>query len=405
MKLFFYCRTMSRGKGGTERVVAELANDMVRRGHEVFLAYRSLLGEVRPAYPTCGEVRLIPVGEDFALLRQLRDVVVKLSPDVVLGFYANPLVFESVYLAEETGIPLALQECSNPHRVIHDNWKKSAPDPTYAALEREAATSGACRIRLTQPNYAQSFPEYLRRGVRAFPNAFSNGLPPARDAAKKYLLHIGGYKEHKNLLPLLQAFARLKDDFPQWEILVFSTTPNDVSYRDQCFRFAEEHGLMERVHFNGATDDVAVEYARSSIHVMTSMSEGLPNCVCEAMTHGVPTVGYADSIGTNTLVQHEINGLLAAGDDHVGGMEEMLRRLMADDALRERLGAQAREDSAMFEPRRVYDTWESFLKEAADYKRKPGKLIYEQAGVDSKRAVLATKMRHKCLARHVGLPF
>jgi glycosyltransferase involved in cell wall biosynthesis len=242
--------------------------------------------------------------------------------------------------------------------------------------------------------------------VRTFPNAFGISIGHKRtyrDREKNYLLHIGGYKRNKNLLPLLKAFSGLADEFPNWDVLLFSTLPNDRTVLNECLALVHQAGLAERIHFHEPTDDIEKEYRRADIHVITSLSEGCPNCVCEAMTHGLPTIGYADCAGTNSLVRHEMNGFLVPANSRVEGLREGLRRLMADAGLRQILGERAKADSLQFAPQRIYDHWESFFSEAEQYKECPERLLREQLDVEEMRARVALQARDQVLFKYRSL--
>lgn len=404
MKILLYCRTLSLGKGGTERVVAELANEMTNRQHKIYLAYRTLMGNDEPAYPTLPGVGLIPIHEGNASMLEFRTLITHISPDIFVGFYANPFVYESIYLTEGTNIPLVLQECSNPDRVINTNWIRHYENNSVALLEREVATAAAARIRLTLPEYKNSFPKYIQKNIRAFPNAFTRSIKSSHPQEKtKYILHIGGYKPNKNLLSLLRAFALLKDKYKDWKILLFSHFPQNLDYLNECKNFVYLNNMESNVVFNGPTDDIHAEYDRAKIHIITSLSEGLPNCVCEAMINGVPSIGYDDCYGTNSLIKHDFNGLLVPSTNRIEGLATSMRKLMEDDSYRELLGSNAQKDSHIFDPKKVYNCWEEMFYEAAEYKNNPLKLIHEQIAIDKNRSLLAIKLRSEVTSKYLSL--
>jgi glycosyltransferase involved in cell wall biosynthesis len=144
------------------------------------------------------------------------------------------------------------------------------------------------------------------------------------------------------------------------------------------------------------------EYAASHIHVISSLSEGCPTVVLEAMSAGLPSVGFADCPGTNELIRHESNGLLASPEDRVTGLESVLGKLMSSPELRNRLGSQALEDSKAFEPKNIYDQWELLFFEGARYKNDPSRLFREQMAIDPERAMHARRMREKLVQEIKG---
>src|SRR5919197_1364180 len=81
-------------------------------------------------------------------------------------------------------------------------------------------------------------------------------------------------------------------------------------------------------------------YDRAAVVVCPSYREGLPLCVLEAMAHGRPVVASAVG-GIPELVEDGGTGLLVEPGD-VAGLRAALERLLADPALRRRLGRAAR---------------------------------------------------------------
>lgn len=59
---------------------------------------------------------------------------------------------------------------------------------------------------------------------------------------------------------------------------------------DECVRFCQKHGIEERVHFLGGRDDIPDVLAATNVFVCSSLAEGLPIAVNEAMLAGIPTV-------------------------------------------------------------------------------------------------------------------
>ncbi|MGH8523459.1 MAG: glycosyltransferase family 4 protein [Gammaproteobacteria bacterium] len=51
----------------------------------------------------------------------------------------------------------------------------------------------------------------------------------------------------------------------------------------------------------GPVDDIFADLAAAHLHVISSLSEGCPTSILEAMATGLPSVGFADCPGTNQL--------------------------------------------------------------------------------------------------------
>ncbi|MBN2290498.1 MAG: glycosyltransferase [Candidatus Glassbacteria bacterium] len=92
--------------------------------------------------------------------------------------------------------------------------------------------------------------------------------------------------------------------------------------------------------FLGPLRDVRPVFAAADLFVLTSIREGLPNVIMEAMVSGLPVVSYAVG-GVGELVEDGVSGRLVPYGDEEGLFEAALG-LLQDSALAQTLGAAGR---------------------------------------------------------------
>ena len=80
------------------------------------------------------------------------------------------------------------------------------------------------------------------------------------------------------------------------------------------WKFQRAFSISESFRLTGIREDVAQLLALSSLFVLPSLSEGMPNVVLEAMAAKLPVVATAVD-GTNSLVIHGETGLLVPPAD------------------------------------------------------------------------------------------
>lgn len=113
---------------------------------------------------------------------------------------------------------------------------------------------------------------------------------------------------------------------------------------------ARMEGILDRVVFRGVLphDEVLREHGSADIFVLSSLWEGCPNVVLEAMAHGVPVVATAVG-GVPEMVEHGISGILVPPRD-TRSLADALVLLTRDAALRRSMGIAARARAARFDP-------------------------------------------------------
>jgi glycosyltransferase involved in cell wall biosynthesis len=100
-------------------------------------------------------------------------------------------------------------------------------------------------------------------------------------------------------------------------------------------------GRQDRVRLLGYQSNTIGWYEAMDVFALSSLREGTPNVVLEAMAMEVPLVATRIA-GVPKLIENGINGLLVEPDD-VRGLTQALGEVLSDHALRERLAVAGRE--------------------------------------------------------------
>jgi len=398
MKLFIFCSSLSGGKGGAERIATNLVSEMINRGHDVYVGYN---GYKDPAYTQDSKAILTPWNRKKSI-EHYQKKVIELNPDCCFVLYFGRSLMEHRKMFSISGIPFGMQECTNPKRLCYNNWINKTDRKGLPVWEREMIASSAARIRMVMPGYEKSFPPYIRQNVRAFPNSVPSvqhrAKPSGQNTAIKKIIIIGGLKKHKNLTLLIKSFSRLSTDYPEWEIHDYGIKFDEKNqYHHEISELLIKYGIKNNIIFHGPVDDIFPEYAGSHIHAITSLSEGCPTAVLEAMAHGLPSIGISSCPGTNDLIHHNKNGILVDYDKDGEGLAKGLHTLMSSPSLRDDMGDQAHIDSKLYRNKEVYDQWENLFREMISYKHSPDKLLHEQKAIDYERAMHMVRCRQKYL--------
>jgi glycosyltransferase involved in cell wall biosynthesis len=157
----------------------------------------------------------------------------------------------------------------------------------------------------------------------------------------------------KNHREMIEAFARIAPDHPEWTLKIFG----DGSLREVLEEQIRAAGLADRVLLMGPTRDVERELLNASMFALSSNAEGLPLVLVEAMACGVPCVSYDCSPGIREIITDGADGIVA----RQGSVDELsagLRRLIEEPETRRAMGQQALISSKRFAPDVVMELWE-----------------------------------------------
>ena len=149
---------------------------------------------------------------------------------------------------------------------------------------------------------------------------------------------VANFRAPKDHATFLRAAALVAEKVPIAEFHLIGAGPGEREAR----ALAEELRLGTRVRFLGALAPDAVWAAlnRFGVSVLSSLSEGMPNAVLEAMLAARPVVA-TDVGGVKEVVRHGTTGYLVAARD-ASALAAPIARLLKDPDAAARLGAAGR---------------------------------------------------------------
>lgn len=141
-------------------------------------------------------------------------------------------------------------------------------------------------------------------------------------------------KDHRTALA---AIARAVRQIPQLRYLIVGDGPQ----RESIEREITSLGLRDTVSMLGTRRDVNAMLSASDIFLLTSVSEGIPVTILEAMAAGVPVVA-TEVGGVPELVDDGVTGFLAPASDSAA-LADSIVRLCASAELRRSVAERARQ--------------------------------------------------------------
>ena len=148
---------------------------------------------------------------------------------------------------------------------------------------------------------------------------------------------VSGLRKIKAIDILLQAFRSVRERIPEAFLIVAGDGPE----ASDLHALAQHLGIMDSIKFLGRRLDVEMILPAFDVFVMSSLSEGFPNAVLEAMACGVPVI--ATSVGgIRELVIPEETGRLVSPNS-TGELAEAMIRIAENPSTRNEFSINARQ--------------------------------------------------------------
>lgn len=172
-----------------------------------------------------------------------------------------------------------------------------------------------------------------------------------RGLPDRFILFVGTLEPRKNLVRLIEAFARSGVDAETTLVLAGARG----WYDDEVFATVERLGLSSRVHFPGyvPNDELPLWYNAARAFAYPSLYEGFGLPVLEAQACGTPVL----TSSVSALPEAAGDGALMVDPYDVEAIAGGLRSLLTDETLREVLRQRGLEHAARFSwPRTAAET-------------------------------------------------
>ena len=376
--------------GGLAKVNVAFANEMVRRGHTVTTIYSDdhagdffyPLDERVTAYNLRhfrGQTALFPisykvrreilrafsqkrgcsVNDEFTkryLLPYIQTILTETQPEIIIAF--QPASAKAFLYDLGIQTPVIVMAHGDTRDYFYNY-----PDDEVASL-RHAAVCQALLPAFAEPirEYVADFPVRVEVIGNVVPQ-YAQQADLAREKETYKVVFVGRLVRNiKQPHLLIQAFIRIAAEFPNWTLELWGAEDKRL-YQKKLQRMVDEAGLAARIRFCGTTQDVPRVLVNSDLCAAPSAREGFSLAYTEAMSMGLPLVGYKSCVSVAELIDDGVNGLLAA--DGAEALAEKMAVLMRDRDLRVRMGHAARESMRVYAPEVIWARWEDLMQEVA----------------------------------------
>lgn len=341
--------------GGAERVMTTLASRFSENGYSVILvtSFRKdgeyeLASDVKRLSLEDSEIQQSFIKRNISRIRKLRSICKREKPDIVVSFMREP---NCRALLATLGLPVK-------------NIVSVRSDPNYEYAGIVGKILGKYLLPLADGCVFQTeeaknwFPIKLQKKSKIILNPVKDDFYQVqRRPIPGRIVSCGRLEKEKNFSLLIDAFASLGEKYPEMELLIYGEGSLKANLQEQIGNLRME----ERIFLMGATDNVAKVLSEASVFVLSSLYEGMPNALMEAMAVGVPCISTDCSCGgPRRLICSGENGILIKNDNKIA-LVESLKKLLDDSIMADELGARARESALDWQEEKIFMQWVEYV--------------------------------------------
>jgi len=341
-----------------------VANDLSGRGIDVHVMSLDAPG-AQSFYPIGSSVTWHRLGSSAGIIgkvrrvQQMAAILHRHGVRVLIGFVMSG--DKTVYAAARmSGARLVAAERNGPsmYRLRYSRRQRWL---SFALLHLCDA------ITVQFPEYIHGYPKSLHKRMTCIANPVGSARSTARPErpghdGRFHLLAVGRLDAiQKRLDCLLEAFGCIAHSRPEWDLEIIGEGEHEPVLR----QLVADLGLTDRVTFHSPTAQIHDAYAKAHLFVMPSRWEGFSNALAEALSSGLPAVGFRDAEGVAQLIADGASGWLAGPGNETHALANALDQAMSNGEERRRRGMIAGQEMRKYQPKEQYRLWAALIKRLA----------------------------------------
>lgn len=346
------CFIGSFSGGGTERVVFSLANKLVEHhDSEIFVLnnHRGQLTFDLSSRVHYTEIKCSGVWRKIHDIRQYiknNDIGIVVSIEALMGIFTIPATIGS-------GVRNIVWEHANYYQTQGSRWTRLIRKIWLIYADQYIVlTQRDLKNFHNNERFIRCQLDYIYNPYSVKPENHTYSLDSKR------IVSVGHIRKIKNFIVIPSIFAKIADKFPDWTWHIYGSGQFDEeeALRQEIAKFH----LQNRIIMEGRVNNLDTIYRGAGIYALTSLQEGLPTVLLEALSYNVPCVSFDIETGPDEIIIDEKNGYLVPAYN-IEQYADALMKLMESEERRESFSQNTSKSLCNFRLNESVEAWHNVL--------------------------------------------
>lgn len=277
----------------------------------------------------------------------LKDVVKSESPDLIIFFYPRDVLktLEDNKIYEN--IPKILMNHTRPDFYVE-----------YEMIKDKIKDFKAVQVLLN--SFKTMVKPYYNGPVVEIGNEVPAFEEETNDKKEnKNIIYLSRVDVWKGQEFLIKSFAKIAKKYPEWKLNIYGQF-NPKRYKKYLQQLIKKYRLENQVFLNGATNEPYKKLKEADFCVFPSYFEGFGLGLAEALSNGLPAIGFKGATGVNELIKDNENGFLAEEDEN--DFAERIEYLINNREKRLEMGINAKNSVKKYSKEIIEQKWLNLIE-------------------------------------------
>lgn len=358
-KIVFY--TMAMIRRGTERTIANLSNHFIKKYDITIIT--NINGPIE--YELDKRIKVIPIDKTDKIneilplkiitklsrkrTNKLKIILEKEKPNLIITTLREPPIRILSLKKYFKDIPIVIAIRNHPNSEFNGILGKSFRNKYYKK---------ANRIIVQDINYIKYLPKDLNYSV--IPNYISDEFITNKTTIKKEkkIITVASLVKQKNIPLLINAFSNLDKKYNKYKLVIIGKGKE----KNKIEKLIKNRHLEKRIILKDSSNNIINELLSSTLFILPSNYEGMPNALLEAMSLSLPVISTESTEAINTIIKTNLNGIIVP-KNNPKVLTKKIKYLLDNENIRNVLGKNASKVKNIYKKNIVLKEWEKIIKE------------------------------------------
>ena len=348
----------SLGIGGAERVITNLANTFVKNNEvaivvstpkdKIYELDKKIRYEVIDSLTEKNKIKKI-----YNRVKNTERIIKEFKPNIIIAFLPEPSIRISM-LRKKIDIPVIVSVRDDP-KIDYKKMRLYIPMKLYF--------KNADAFVFQTEEQRSYFSKRIQDNSTIIFNPINSNFicKPFLGERKKKIISAGRLMPQKNQKLLIDAFSIVHKKHPDYELHIYG----EGDLRNELQEQINELNLEKNVFLDGLTSNMKEKLYDSSMFVLSSRHEGLPNALLEAMALGTPCITTRFSGGgAEAIIKNNVNGLLVENDSNE--LSKAINYYIENKEIAKEHGINASEEMKQYTQEAITKKWYEYICSVVD---------------------------------------